>query len=98
MNGVLTLDGKPLDECMISFHPADNTKVPFPAKTDKDGKYTIDVPPGEYTVTCLKIVADPATMKVVTVTPDKFADPRRSGLKAVVKDGKQTFDIALKSK
>jgi hypothetical protein len=98
VSGSVTLNGKPLNECMISFHPTDNTKVPFPTKTDKDGKFKVELPDGEYTVTCLKIVVDEATKKTITVTPDKYANPRTSGLKVAVKDGKQTFDIALMSK
>lgn len=99
VTGTITLDGKPLDECMISFHPADNTKVPYKAKSDKDGKYKSEsLPPGEYTVTCLKIVTDEATKKVVTVTPSKYADPQTSGIKVTVKDGANQADINLKGK
>lgn len=98
VTGTVTLNGKPLDECMVVFHPADNTKVPFPGKTDKDGKYKVEVPAGEYTVACLKIVVDEATKKPVTVTPSKYADPKTSGIKAAVKGEKTTFDIALASK
>ncbi len=99
VTGTVALDGKALDECMISFHPADDTKLPYKAKSDKDGKYKSEpLPPGEYTVTCLKIVFDEATKKAVTVTPSKYANPRTSGIKVVVKEGENTFNIELKSK
>lgn len=100
VTGTLTLDGKPLGECGVTFHTveAGKTLLPFRTATDKDGKFTIEVPADEYNVTCLKIVADEATKKVITVTPSKYASPKTSGIKAVVKGEKATFDIALASK
>lgn len=100
VTGTLTLNGKPLDECMVAFHPVEAGKglLPFATKTDKDGKFKVEVPAGEYSVACLKIVTDEVTRKVVTVTPSKYADPKTSGIRAAVKGDKATFDIALASK
>jgi hypothetical protein len=99
--GAVVLDGKPLGECSVAFHPvkpADKGPVAYAGTTNGDGRFAIDLPPGEYVVTCLKVRVDPDTKKPVHITPQKYSQVKTSGITSVIKDGKQTFDIKLMSK
>lgn len=101
VSGVVTLDGKPLNECSVAFHPvkpADKGPVAYAASTAENGGFKLDLPPGEYSVTCLKVRVDADTKKPVHITPMKYSQVKTSGLKLTVKDGQQTFDIVLASK
>ena len=96
--GVITLNGKPLAEAMISFHPADDGKKPFRARTDADGKYrATGLPAGEYTVTIIKTIDD-GKAKPRNVVAPKYADPKTSGIKVKVEKGQNAANFDLASK
>jgi hypothetical protein len=101
VTGTVLLDGKALDGATISFYPADATKPAVAtAGTDKDGKYKVTLPAGEYAVVVLKAIVVPKSdpPRETIVTPGKYASPLTSGLKVTVKNGANSYNAELKSK
>lgn len=125
VEGVVTLDGKPVPGAMVTFVPVqDSAGAAATGTSDEAGKYHLTAIasgnrgevaagtlPGEYFVGVLKdefpdldrlrsqesgTVSD-TDIKVVHVVPQKFNDPRASGLKVTVKPGENDIPIELKS-
>ena len=97
VEGVVTLDGKPLSGSRIFFHVGDGQFVG--AKIGDDGKYkTKLVPVGKHKVTIEYLKETPGG-KVEQILPAKYAaDDKGSLVVEVTKTGPNTLDFALKSK
>jgi hypothetical protein len=125
VEGIVTLDGKPVPGAMVTFVPVqDSAGAAATGTSDEAGKYHLTAIssgkrgevaagtlPGEYFVGVLKdefpdldrlrsqesgTVSD-TDIKVVHVVPQKFNDPRTSGVKVSVQSGKNDIPIELKS-
>jgi hypothetical protein len=89
VTGKVTAKGKPVPGGEVVFRDKDDKD--YKAELDKDGSYELkNLKPGEYTIWLRK--KDPAA----TLVPEKYTDPKTSGLKHEVKSGEQTFDISLR--
>jgi len=97
LEGVVTMDGKPLAEATISFQPAPgNTGGSSGAATDGEGRFSIPhdkgLVPGKYIVTIQKWVGtgrtfmDPHTNKPTEITAP-IAFKEAGNLKADIADG-----------
>jgi hypothetical protein len=83
VEGVVTLDGKPLAAGEIIFHPEKGK--PVKGKTDADGKYT-----------GLKMPAGTASVVIKgDGVPKKYADPKTTPMRVEVQSGKFTADFVL---
>jgi hypothetical protein len=85
--GTVTLKGQPIGGVTVTFVSKDG-KATAAAATDDDGKYTAAVPVGEYGITLTPTEKGPRL-------PQKYGDPKTSGLTITVKAGKQSFDIRI---
>lgn len=98
--GVVTLDGQPLADATVTFHPADKDQKPVAGRSGADGKYRVaGVPAGACAVTVTRLLPDkkdPAKSRNVVAV--RYADPKTSDIKVDVKPGKQGFDISLASR
>jgi hypothetical protein len=102
VSGRVTLDGKPLSAGVVTFVSKDGkTTVAAPVI---DGRFLATVPVGEYAVGITPPrpprEKDPKEKPPAPapVIPAKYGDPKTSGITYKVTDGKQDFDIDLKSK
>jgi len=106
--GRVTLDGQPLANATVTFHPVGKAGAIAYGTTDADGRYELatgsdaGLTPGEYNATVLATVeVAPAgalaetTFK--TISPAKYADATRSGLTFTVKRGSNDFPLTLTS-
>ncbi|MGL4512389.1 MAG: hypothetical protein ACRCT8_04805 [Lacipirellulaceae bacterium] len=98
--GVVTLDGQPVAEATVQFHPTDaagalqacigvtDSQGVFEARTHVGlGKYKPGAMPGEYRVSVTKMGYEvkPTTMRPPDhLIPKTYSDPRASGFKASV--------------
>jgi hypothetical protein len=105
VSGKVSLDGKPLPAGQITFVSKDG-KTTITAAIDEAGAYTATLPVGEYHVA----IDNPPPKKVdpknppkeqpkpAPAIPEQYKDPKKTPLVVMVKEGKQNFDIELKSK
>jgi hypothetical protein len=72
VEGVVTLDGTPVDGATVTFVPADDKGIPANGQTDSSGKFTLSTGGkpgarrGDYKVTVVKVAplsGNPETMK-----------------------------------
>lgn len=113
VSGKITIDGKPLANASIVFMPADPKeeegleKVNRPhGTTNEAGEYELEwnenaagAPPGQYKVIVMAVkpMADEDGEGMVWLIPQKYGNPRTSGLSATVKDDGDSdlnFDLA----
>ena len=101
--GAVTYQGQPLADGAIYFLPADGGR-PAVAKIDQLGKYSIDVPPGDYKVTVTKSDPVPAGWKegdplppATVALPAQYTEPAKTVLSAtVVEEQESPIDFDLK--
>lgn len=108
VSGKVTLDGNPLKSGTVTFHPVGAGPVAI-GSIDSGGRYELavggdrSIPPGEYLVT---VEATEASSSEATdprkppappkrLTPARYADRTRSGLRYTVKAGGNTIDVEL---
>lgn len=106
VSGTLTLDGKPLAasdtvHVTIMFYP-EGGGAPASARVDSSGRYELatgaaeGIAEGRYVAIVSAIESAGGAAK--SLTPEKYADPKQSGLAIEVRPGNNTFDFELKSK
>lgn len=108
VSGTVTLDGEPLADADIAFHPQGSGTIAHGRSAD-DGSYSLrtasheGLAPGDYKVTV--VVAVPATGQDTLgeptpelLTPARYADRGRTELAARVAPGSNRVDLALRSK
>jgi hypothetical protein len=114
VTGLVTLDGKPVEASRerngtVSFYRESGGGAPAIGIIDQSGRYTLKnggaggIEPGNYLVgVAIKELTQPTNgvdmPSVKLISPAKYSDVGQSGLKAEVKLGNNTFDIALQSK
>jgi hypothetical protein len=103
VSGTVLLDGKPLPKGVIMFHATEDG--PGAQGQIKDGAFSVQtglkagLKTGSYVVT----VADTTIPEMGTsdtaklLTPEKYANPKTSGLTADVLGGENTFKFEMKS-
>ena len=97
MDGVVTLDGKPLAKAKVSFHTTDESGRVLSATTDAEGRYRIAVGkkgnlvPGTFRVTIEKKIDGRETL------PPSYADKEKASLMTVIQKGGNTFDLTLRT-
>lgn len=111
VEGVVTLDGTPLEGATVLFHPADGGK-PATGTTDAQGKFTLttqnlgegaQVGMNNVSVSKEKKAESPANVEegeIVDVnleTPPKYASPKLSGLSVDVQPGMPPVTLELKT-
>lgn len=109
VSGTVTLDGKPLGNASVVFHPTGEGATAY-GTTISDGSYVLqtgakeEVAPGDYlvTVTATEQVKRAADAKSPpqppkTLTPQRYADKTTSGLRFTVKPGSNRYDIELRT-
>jgi hypothetical protein len=136
VEGVVTLDGEPLEGATVTFVPVSAGQgMSATGLTDAQGKYTLTAVgggeveatagagtlPGEYHVGVVKLEMESppddeiteeeakargvedepseklAEPKITHIVPQKYNDPRKSGLKATVQEGDNSIPIELAS-
>lgn len=112
VEGVVTIDGAPLADAGVLFFPNDpKMGQPATGETDAEGRFTLVTASregaaiGEHLVAIAKdkTTAIPNSgrfpqYKVTSFIPNKYADPKASGLTANVRDDDNYFEFALKSR
>lgn len=103
VEGNVTYSGKPLDHGMLSFLPSTGKLVGAPIRPD--GRYSIELAPGDYTVSVNappKLPegfqeGDPLPPPDPNALPAKYNRKETSGLSVTVESGTgpQTFDVTL---
>ncbi len=111
VSGVVTLDGKPVEQATVLFKP-ETGPVAY-GQTDSAGRFELSTAgrkgavPGKHKVSITKTkvtgvgndeMVDPEKVKTEWIVPQKFTDPEKSELTAEVARGKTTFEFHLKSK
>jgi hypothetical protein len=86
--GKVLFKGDPVDRPALTFHrtgPGD--PVEFKAKGEKDGSFVIPaIPPGEYLVSIDRLKkTSKESVERKNLLPARYADPKTSGLKVVIK-------------
>jgi hypothetical protein len=113
VSGQVTLDDQPLKggrdlRVTVMFVPESGTSATAAALADEDGQYTLStgsktgVQPGNYLVgiSAVEVIRsenDAAPPAGRRITPPIYADPQRSGFRAEVQPGSNTFDFPLRS-
>lgn len=111
VRGEVRLDGKPLAEAMVVFHPKDSdipeTLKPL-AYSDADGMFELTAPQrgapvGEYAITVelreLKADGDQMVRDGPNLLPAKYRDPTQSGFKFIVEaEENEVPPLELKSR
>ena len=98
LEGVVTIDGKPLVGAKVSFHPSDEKGKVLTALTDDNGKYRLSVGkkdnavPGTFRVTIEKKIDGRETL------PPGYSDKDKSALMTVIQKGGNVFDLVLSSR
>ncbi len=108
--GLVTIDGKPVPEGMISFQPVGGGSIAV-ARIGPDGAYEVKtgtaagLAPGEYriAVSAPKGIIPPPTPqnpnpKIERWVPLKYNDIEKSGLAINVTSGSTEYNLELKSK
>jgi hypothetical protein len=90
--GVVTLDGAPLPNVLVSFYPTGGGSSAF-ATTDSEGKFTVStsgaetgLAPGDYVVTVTPGDSADSTESVSPV-PEKYSTEKTTDLKISVSEG-----------
>jgi len=111
VSGVVTLDGKPVEQATVLFKP-ESGPVAY-GQTNADGRFELSTAgrkgavPGKHKVSITKMkvtgvgndeMVDPEKVKTEWIVPQTYTDPEKSGLTAEVARGKTTFEFHLKSK
>jgi hypothetical protein len=110
VSGLVTIDGKPVPEGMISFQPVTGGAIAV-ARINPDGSYAVKtgteagLKPGEYKIAISApkgIIPAPTpenpNPKIDRWVPLKYNDIEMSGLSINVTSGSTTHDLELKSK
>lgn len=113
VSGTVTLDGKPMvgdrdHRITVLFVPESGAGPSATARLDGSGHYQLatgsqsGITPGAYlvTVTAVEVQrsSDPNSPPAMRrVSPERYADPKKSGFRADVQSGSNTFDFDLKS-
>jgi len=91
VSGVVTLDGQPLAKASVQFVPAQGAATK--AETDDAGKYAVPaLKAGAYKITVVLKKDDK------TLTPETYGDAKTTPLTFDAKEGKNKYDVQLKSK
>ncbi|MEM8495152.1 MAG: hypothetical protein AAF663_07160 [Planctomycetota bacterium] len=107
----MSVDGEPLPgggsvSGTVFFFPEGGTGAPAVGSLDADGRYSVrtgsqgGILPGPYLVTVSAAEIIPAKTKGAApggrpITPRRYADPAKSGLRVNVADGSNEFDFDL---
>jgi hypothetical protein len=102
--GTVTLDGTPLKEGLITFHPVEPGPTAYGQV--KEGEFTVStgqktgLQAGKYKVTVsASTIPEPgSTKEAKLLTPAKYSRPETSGLEAAVGSGSNRFKFEMKSK
>jgi hypothetical protein len=85
VEGIVTLDGKPLPGATVSFVPVNKEGKPAFGRTDKDGSFRLTTirtddgaQPGEYQVV---VVVEEADEKLVGRDPQSFTDEEKRAMR-----------------
>ncbi len=113
VSGTVTLDGNPMvgdrdHRITVMFVPESGTGTTTAALVDEDGRYELatgsqaGLQPGNYLVginaiDVLRSADASAPPSARRVSPKHYADPTRSGFRAEVQLGSNTFDFDLRS-
>lgn len=112
VEGVVTMDGEPIEGANVGFSPAGKPgAMPAAGFTDAKGKFVLSTHTakfgggatvGDYVVIVSKTIIPPGeedkdSPKVVLVTPPIYQVKETSPLRAAVKNGKNRFEFELKS-
>jgi hypothetical protein len=104
VSGKVTLDNQPLTKGDVTFSPTTPDGQIAYGTIDSSGNYTLKtggdtgIKPGEYEVSVRATGEPPASDKPPPLlTPEKYADPKKSGWKFTVKAGSNTFDLPMVS-
>lgn len=106
VSGKVTLDGKPLPNANVTFHPAGGAGAIAYGQTDTSGNYVLatgtdkGLAPGDYAVTVVATVEVPpatpnAEMTFKPITPARYADVEQTDLRMNVTSGSNSFPLAL---
>lgn len=103
-SGTVTLDGTPLKEGAIAFHPSGDGPTSYGTVTD--GAFTIStgqkdgLPAGKYrvTVSASTIPKEGTNEQSKLLTPAKYSKADSTDLEADVKSGSNSFKFEMKSK
>lgn len=105
VEGVVTLDTKPLGGASVTFIPATPAGIAAAGLTRDDGRYVLSATvgkrfgegtvQGEYMVTIHKLVDPPTGGEPVLVTPRVYGDRATTPLRAVVNKGSNKLDFSL---
>jgi hypothetical protein len=90
VTGVVSLNGKPLEDAEVRLIPADNLEANGrTVKTDADGTHEfLSVKPGRYVIVVKAAEKD-------GVTPARYSDPKKTLLQVDVKAGENRKDLSL---
>jgi len=103
ITGRVTYEGQPVQQGLVTFYSSELGEG-ISEEIKEDGRYATQTPlrTGSYVVTVLPPDEPPptedtpvATIAPVKDIPEKYRDPKKSGLTIVVKEGENTFDIAM---
>ena len=112
VEGVVTMDGEPLEGANVGFTPLDTPgSMPAAGFTDAKGTFVLSTHTakfgagatvGDYVVIVRKTIIPPGeedkdSPKIVLVTPPIYQVKETSPLKATVKNGQNRFEFDLKS-
>ena len=107
VEGVVTLDGKPLDGAAVAFVPVDKAGISAAGKTDADGRFRLNATQGkkygkgtvvgEYVVTVTKLFWREKATEPDHITPIRYESSTTSPLRATIVKGRNTFEFALTS-
>ncbi len=110
VRGIVTLDGKPLTDGTVQFHPVGDGPSSYGSIFD-GGVYQMGtgsesgLVPGKYKVTVMATEAPPANLPLgqtppvgKRLTPEKYGTVDATPFEFDVKDGDNTIDLALTTK
>jgi hypothetical protein len=108
VSGTVTLDGKPLANANVTFHPAGGEGAIAYGQTNASGNYVLatgteqGLAPGDYAATVIATVeVPPETPNAETtfkpITPAKYADVEQTDLMPTVTAGSNDIPLALTS-
>lgn len=99
-SGTVTLDGQPVENANVSFINFQKS-APATARTDSAGKFTLTSESGNFSVTIVKLTgnatAEDPYAPSKNLLPQKYADMKTSGMKAVVgtDSAKNVFEFKM---
>ena len=103
VSGTVTMDGKPLVGGHVTFHAVGAGATAY-GRTMEDGSYQLQtgretgLRPGDYRVTVVSTTTpDPGDDEEIgeLLTPPRYNDPQRSGLRFTVEPGRNRIDLTL---